>query len=133
MSHKIHFQIKKIEQIYKRYKVASTFAMLYHEKELSLKVLSELVRFSDKLIKFDDHHYFIVFTYTQEHDAYRGAANLLYNLDKYFENTTTYIAVDTLDANNSPKIVLSRLTQILEEIKKHSYLRVASEDIFDEY
>ncbi|MEA3522846.1 MAG: hypothetical protein U9R50_07705 [Campylobacterota bacterium] len=129
---RIHLRIQEVDQIYKRYKLESTFAMLYHEEALPLKELSNFLRVTDHFIVYDDHHYFIIYMHTSQEHAYKASENLLHNLDNYFNNKTTCIAIDTLDANNSSQIVLKRLMQILDEIKKHSYLRVANEDIFDE-
>lgn len=123
--------IKKFYYIYERYAVDATFALLYHEKPLSVVELSKYIRISDQLIPLDDNHYFIIFTFTAQKNAYKAAQNILQRLDSYFNDTATCIALDSFDTSKSSQIVLSRLKQILAETRKNSYIRVEMEDIID--
>jgi hypothetical protein len=106
--------INKTYYTNKRYKIPATFAYLYHEKELSLDDLGKYVRKSDHFLKIDENHYFIHFAYTEQDHAFKACQNLLLYLDKHFNNTSSYIAVDTFDATKSPTVVFNRLQQILD-------------------
>jgi len=128
---RIKVEIKRTYYTFDRYKSLSTFALLYHEKELSVEQLATYVRISDKLIKIDDNHYFINFAFTSQEDAFKAAQNLLLYLDNFFNSRTSCIAIDTLNSKNTSQMVISRLTQILHETRKNSYSRIEYEDILN--
>ncbi|MCX6074721.1 MAG: hypothetical protein NTY39_10410 [Campylobacterales bacterium] len=107
------------------------FALLYHEEPLSVVELAKYVRTSDHLIKLDDQHYFIIFTFTSQENSYKASQNILHKLDRHFNNYTTCIALDTFNTSKEPQNVLNRLKQILIETRKNSYIRVEMEDILD--
>ena len=130
---RMRVQIKKIYYTHTRYKVPATFAMLYHEKELTVIELSKFVRISDHLLKIDDNHYFITFSHTAHNEAFKASQNLILYLDSFFQNRTSCIAIDTFDTNNSQAIVYNRLMQILDVIRKMPYSRVEDENILDGY
>ena len=129
---RLEIEINKAYYTSKRYHTVSTFAFLYHEKPLPVDILGSYVRISDHILKVDEHHYFINFTFTEQTGAFKAAQNLLLYLDKYFNNRTSCIALDTFDTTQSPRIVLNRLIQILQETKKHSYCRIEDENILNE-
>ena len=79
----------------------------------------------------DDNHYFIIFSFTSQENAYKASQNILYSLDQYFNNQTSCITLDTFDTSKSPKAILTRLNQILAETRKTSYIRVETEEILD--
>ena len=128
---RIEIEIQKAQYAYKRYSSPSSFALLYHEKKLSPEQLSIFVRLSDKFLDIGDNVYFITFSYTSSDDVFKAAQNLLQELDKFFNNRTSCIAIDTFNAGNSPRMVLQRLSQILNETKKRSYTRIEDESILD--
>ncbi len=130
---RMRVQIKKIYYTYERYKTAATFAMLYHEKEISVIELSKFVRISDHLLKIDDHHYFITFSHTPHNEAFKASQNLILCLDNFFQNRTSCIAIDTFGTNNSQAIVHNRLMQILKVTRKTPYSRIEDENILDSY
>jgi hypothetical protein len=117
--------------MFERFNVHATFALLYHEEPLSVIELSKYVRISDHLIQIDDYHYFIIFAFTEEENAYKASQNIVHNLDNYFSNNTTCIAVDAFDKTKTPENVLNRLKQIMIETRKSSYIRVETDDILD--
>lgn len=123
--------IKKSYYTHQRYHVDATFAMLYHEEPLSLTELAEHVRISDQLMQLDEHHYFIIFDFTLQSNAYKASQNIIHSLDKYFNNHSSCIALDTFDTSKSPQSVLNRLQLILAETRKKSYTRVETEDVLD--
>jgi len=129
---RLEIEINKSYYTAKRYGAISTFVFLYHEKELPVAVLGKFVRISDHLLKIDDNHYFINFTFTEPEDAFKAAQNLLLYLDKHFNNRTSCIALDNFDTSQSPRIVLNRLMQILKETQKNSYTRIEDENILNE-
>ncbi len=129
---RLKIEINKAYYIAKRYNVQSTFAFLYHNGELPIDKLGKFVRVSDHLLKIDEHHYFINFTFTNQEDAFKAAQNLLLYLDRYFNHQDSCIALDTFDITKSPTIVLNRLVQILTETKKNSYTRIEDENILNE-
>jgi len=129
---RLEIEIKKSYYISKRYSVISTFAFLYHEEPLTVDVLGSYVRISDKLLKIDDHHYFLNFSFTEQVDAFKASQNLLLYLDKHFNNRSSCIAIDTFDINQSPRIVINRLIQILKATKNSSYSRIEDENILNE-
>jgi len=132
IKNRLQIEINKAYYSYKRYKVDTTFAMLYHKNELPVDKLGKIVRISDHLLKIDDHHYFINYVHTNHNDAFKASQNLLYTLDNYFNNRTSAIAIDTFDTTQTPALVINRLWQILNEIKKNSYTRIDDENILNE-
>lgn len=128
---RLNVLVKKTYYINERYHIDATFALLYHEKEINVIELSKYVRVSDQFIPLDDHHYFIIFAFTAQDNAYKASQNLISNLDKHFNDETSCIALDTFELSKSPQTVLNRLKQILIETRKSSYVRVETEDILD--
>ncbi|MCD6172447.1 MAG: hypothetical protein J7J96_01495, partial [Sulfurimonas sp.] len=126
---RINIEIKKSHYVSKRYKSKFTFAILYYEGVLSLNELGSFVRISDHLIEIDENHYFINFTFTRPCDSVKAAQNLIFYLDRHFNNTTSCIAINTFDILSTPKKVCDVLYNILEETKKASYSRVEDESI----
>jgi len=129
---RLKIEINKTYYIAKRYNSTNSFAILYHEDELSVDVLGKFVRISDHILRIDEHHYFINFTFTDQENAFKAAQNLLFYLDKHFNNRTSCIALDNFDIKQSPTIALNRLMQILKETKKSSYTRIEDENILNE-
>jgi hypothetical protein len=128
---RIEIEIKKAYYSHKRYKVDVTFALLHTDNELTTQELSLYVRISDHLIKLDENNYFIQFTHTKQENGFKAAKNLIIYLDKHFNNSKSYIAIDTFNTLNSPKMVLNKLIQIINEMKKRSCSRVEDETILD--
>ncbi|QSZ42232.1 hypothetical protein GJV85_08935 [Sulfurimonas aquatica] len=128
---RLNIEIKKAYYVFTRYKSPCTFAILYHEEELHVAKLGEFVRISDHLLKVDDNHYFINFAFTEQNGAFKASQNLILYLDKHFNNRTSCIAVDTFDSTHSSTIVINRLMQILQEIKKDPYSRIEDENILN--
>ncbi|MFA6188231.1 MAG: hypothetical protein WC680_03025 [Sulfuricurvum sp.] len=124
--------VKKAYYTSERFRLSVTFALLYHEESLNIVELSKYIRITDQAISLDDNHYFIIFAYTSHENSYKASQNTVHSLDKYFNNFTTCIALDTFDTSKSSQIVLSRLHQILAETKKSSYIRTETEDILDD-
>jgi hypothetical protein len=131
ISNRINVLIKKTYYTFERFNVDATFALLYHEEPLSVIELSKYVRISDQLISVDEHHYFIIFAFTSQENAYKAAQNIIQKLDNYFNNHTTCMAVDTFDKSKNPVNVVNRLKQIMTETRKSSYVRVETDDILD--
>jgi len=129
---RVNIEIKKAYYSAARYNIPSTFAILYHEDELSVDKLGEFVRISDHFFRIDENHLFINFVMTEHDSAFKAAQNLILNLDKLFNNTNTCIAIDNFDTTQSPSVVLHRLMQILDETKKNSYSRIEDENILNE-
>ncbi|MDD5400420.1 MAG: hypothetical protein PHQ93_04445 [Sulfurimonas sp.] len=124
--------INKTYYIYRRYNIQATFALLYHNEPLSIVDLSKFVRLSDQFIQIDKNHYFIIFEFTSQKNAYKASQNIIYNLDKHFNtHKGCYIAIDSFDITKSPQNVLNRLKQILIEVRKNPCVRVEVEDILD--
>jgi hypothetical protein len=132
IKNRLRIEIEKAYYAHKRYKIETTFAILYHENNLEVKKLGKIVRITDHLLKIDKHHYFINFVHTDHNKAFKAAQNLLQSLDFYFNNRSSFIAIDTFNTTQSPKIVLSRLEQILKTIRKTSYARIDDENILNE-
>lgn len=128
---RLEIEINKAYYIAKRYKSPSTFAVLYHEKELSLEKLGDYVRISDHILKMDDNNYFIHFTFTEQDGAFKASQNLIVYLDHHFNDRSSCMAIDTFDLSHSPTIVINRLMQILTETKKSSYTRIEDENILN--
>lgn len=128
---RVNVLIKKTYYVYTRFNIQATFALLYHDEALSVEKLSEFIRVSDQLIELDENHYFIIFAFTSEENAYKAAQNIIHKLDNQLNNTTSCIALDTFDVAKTPQNVLNRLKQILFETRKNSYTRIEMEDILD--
>ncbi|MCL4431337.1 MAG: hypothetical protein M1300_03345 [Epsilonproteobacteria bacterium] len=128
---RVNVLVKKTYYTYDRFNVEATFALLYHEKPLNVIELSKYIRITDQIMPLDDNHYFIIFSFTSQENAYKASQNILYSLDQYFNNQTSCIALDTFDTSKSPKAILTRLNQILAETRKTSYIRVETEEILD--
>jgi hypothetical protein len=131
ISNRINVSIKKTYYTFERFSIDATFALLYHEEPLSVIELSKYVRISDQLIPMDDHHYFIIYAFTSQENAYKASQNIIQKLDNHFNNHTTCIAVDAFDKSKTPLNVVNRLKQIMVETRKSSYIRVETDDILD--
>lgn len=128
---RVNVLIKKTYYTYDRFQVDATFALLYHKKPLTVVEIAEYVRISDNLMQIDENHYFIIFAFTAQDNAYKASQNMMHKLDDYFNDNTTCIALDTFDPNKSPQSVLKRLELILIEARKNSCVRIETEDILD--
>lgn len=126
---RVNVLVKKTYYTYDRFEVDATFALLYHETPLSVVELSQYVRLSDHLIQIDEHHYFIIFAFTSEENAYKASQNIIHKLDGFFNNHSSSVALDALNATMSPQLVLNRLKQIMKEIHKDAHVRIETEDI----
>ncbi|MDD5372023.1 MAG: hypothetical protein PHO62_01205 [Sulfurimonas sp.] len=124
--------VKKTYYIYKRFGIESTFVLLYHKEPISVVDLSKFVRLSDHLIEVDENHYFIIFEFTSQENAYKASQNIIHSLDKHFNSCMgCFIAIDSFDVAKSPQNVLNRLKQILIQVRKNPCVRVEVEDILD--
>ena len=128
---RLQISINKTYYTTKRYSIPSTFALMYHEKSLTPQELGQFVRKSDHFIQIDDSHYFINFMFTEQNNAFKASQNLIFSLDRYFNDEHTAIAIDTFDESNSPHLVFHRLEQILKEIKLDAYSRIEDESILN--
>jgi hypothetical protein len=128
---RLNVLVKKTYYTYERFQVNATFALLYHEEPLSVVELAEYVRISDHLIQLDEQHFFIIFAFTSQENAYKASQNIIHKLDNYLNNCNTCIAIDSLDTSKTPQNVLHRLKQILIEVRKSCYIRVEMDDILD--
>ena len=126
---RIKIDIEKAYYIAKRYKSESSFALLYHKKELSPKELGSLIRMSDHFVQIDENHYFINFTFTSSSEITKAAQNLVFKLDKHFNDTDSCIAIDTFNPSSTAKMVCNNLINILAVIKTYSYSRVEDENV----
>ena len=126
---RINVLVKKTYYTYERFQVNATFALLYHEKPLSVVELSSYVRISDQLMQLDENHYFIIFSFTEQDNAFKASQNLVHNLDIHFKNCTSCVALDTFDPSKTYQNVLNRLKQIMTETRKNPYVRIETEDI----
>jgi len=126
---RVNVLVKKTYYTYDRFEVDATFALLYHEKPLNVNDLSKYVRLSDHLMQLDYHHYFIIFAFTSEENAYKASQNIIHKLDNYFNDHSSAIALDSLDPSKSPPLVLNRLKQIMNEIHRDAHVRIETEDI----
>ena len=129
---RLTIEINKSYYAFDRYKSPSTFALLFFEAKLTPDDLETFVRITDKFLQIDDNHYFITYAYTEQNDAFKASQNLIHYLDKHFENSSSSITLDTFDSVKSPKIVISRLFQILNQSKKNCCSRVDDESILSE-
>jgi len=91
---RINAEINRAYYTCDRYQANATFALVYHEKEISLEELGEYVRISDRFVKIDDNYFFMLFHFTNANEASKASQNLLLNLDNHFKDTTTCIAID---------------------------------------
>jgi hypothetical protein len=128
---RLEIDIKKTYYTYERYNSISTFVMLYHQKELTISQFGSLLRISDKFIKIDDNHFFIIFEFTSQENTFKACQNLLEDLDNFFKDRTTCIAIDTFSTDKTAQVVYSRLMQILKETQKKSYTRIEDENILN--
>lgn len=128
---RVNVLIKKAYYTSERFQVNATFALLYHEQPLSVVELAQHVRISDQLIQLDDNHYFIIFAFTKQDNAYKASQNIVYQLDEHFNNSNSCIALDTFDSSKPPQSVLNRLISILAETRKNPYIRIETEEILD--
>lgn len=131
ITNRINVLIKKTYYHFERFQVNSTFALLYHEDPISVVELSHYLRISDHLIQLDDNHYFIIFAFTTQDNAYKASQNIIHNLDNHFNTTKSCIALDTFHISKSPISVVNRLMQILAETRKNPFIRIETEDILD--
>lgn len=129
---RVNVLVKKTYYAFERFKVNATFALLYHEKPLNVVELSKYIRVTDHIMPLDDNHYFIIFAFTTQENAYKASQNILLNLDQFLNTQTSCIALDTFDTSKSSSAVVMRLKQILAETRKSSYIRVETEDILDQ-
>ncbi|WP_294873069.1 hypothetical protein [Sulfuricurvum sp. RIFCSPLOWO2_12_FULL_43_24] len=83
------------------------------------------------MIQLDENHYFIIFAFTTQDNAYKASQNIIHNLDNHFNAATTCIALDTFNPTKSPLSVINRLMQILAETRKNPFIRIETEDILD--
>jgi len=128
---RFEIEIKKAYYIYERYKSISSFILLHHSHPLSVVELSALLRISDKILEIDEDTYFINFTHTPNQSTFKASQNLLLELDRHFNSRDSYIAIEELDIANTPRMVINKLMQILEETRKHSYSRIEDESILN--
>jgi hypothetical protein len=132
LKNRLRLEVEKTYYTAKRYNVESTFALLYHEKELPIDKIGTIIRISDRLLEIDKNHYFINFMHTNHNNAFKASQNLLLALDNYFNDTSSAIAIDTFDTSLTPTLVLNRLTQILKVIQETPYVRIDDENILNE-
>ena len=128
---RVNVLVKKAYYTADRFQVHATFALLYHEEVLGVVELAKHIRISDHIIQLDDNHYFIIFAFTKQDNAYKASQNIVYRLDEYFNNSTSCIALDTFDSSKPPQSVLNRLVTILAETRKNPYIRIETEEILD--
>ena len=129
IKNRLNIEIDKAYYISLRYKSISTFAILYFEGELLVEDLGGFVRLSDHLLKIDENHYFINYTFTDNNAAFKASQNLLLYLDEYFGHQKSCIALDVFDSAKPSGSVLDRLLQTLSSIQKQSKSRIADESI----
>lgn len=128
---RLNAEIVRAHYTYERYDAVSTFALLYHEKELSLEELGGMIRISDRIVAISKDMHFIIYNFTTSDDAYQASRNLIGKLDKHFNNTTSCIAIYAPLNTDNTHMVMNKLYQILEETKKSSVSRIEYEDILD--
>lgn len=128
----LELEINKAHDMYKRHASESSVGIIYHEKDIDEELFESFFRKNDKVVKLDKNHYFVMFLFTPEREAYEAAKNLLARLDKYFHDTTSCIALDSACKNDSVNMIINKLLQILKETKKNSISRIEYEDILDE-
>ncbi|WP_373069714.1 hypothetical protein [Sulfurimonas sp.] len=128
---RLNAEIVRAHYTYERYNAVSTFALVYHEKDIELEVLGSFVRVSDRVIRVNENLHFLIYNFTNQDDAYKASRNLISKLDKHFHNATSCIAIDSPSKSDSTHMVMNKLYQILEETKKTSVARIEYEDILD--
>lgn len=126
---RINVLVKRTYYTNDRFEVDATFALLYHEAPLSVVELSKYVRLSDHLTQIDENHYFIIFAFTSEENAYKASQNIIHKLDVYLNDHASLMALDALDSKKTAQQVLNRLKQIMNEMHKDPHIRVETEDI----
>lgn len=105
---------------------------MYHKLPINVVELSQFIRISDLLIEIDQNRFFIIYQFTNESDALKAAQNLIFNLDKHFnEINSCYVAIDKLDTSIAPLNVLNRLQSIIEYALKNRVNRVETEEVLD--
>lgn len=129
---RLNAEITRTYYAYTRYKTISTFALLHCEKEIHFQTLGSFIRATDRFIQINPNEYFIIFHYTSLDNTYKACKNLLYNLDTYFNSTTSCIAIDEFDLNKNSNAIIQRLKQIINQTKKHSLSRIEYDDILDD-
>jgi len=129
LKNRLRIIVEKSYYVKERYKIESTFALLYHKEPLTPAELGKCVRKSDHFLELDDNHHFINFMYISHQDAFKASQNLIQSLDKYFQNNTSTIAIDTFDSIKTPTMVYNRLDEILKTIKDDPYSRVEDETV----
>jgi len=129
IKNRLRIMIEKSYYVKERYNIESTFALLYHEKPLTPSELGSFIRKSDHFLKIDEHHHFINFMYIPHENAFKASQNLILSLDKYFQNCTSNIAIDTFDSIKTPTMVYNRLDEILKTIIDDPYNRVEDETV----
>ena len=132
IKNRLEIEINKSYYSHKRYKVDTTFALLYYDHEISIEALGNFIRISDQLLQIDEHHYFINFIHTPLNGAFKASENLLLTLDKYFNDQKSLIALNTLNTTQTPSLVIHKLYQILTEIEKNPYSRIDDENILND-
>lgn len=128
---RLEIEITRVNYAHERYNLESTFTFLYHEKPLTPKDLGSFIRITDKFVQIDEHTYFLIFVFTPLEAAFKASQNLLLNLDKFFNSTDTHIAISSFDTTKSPSMIINKLTQILQESRKSSYIRIEDENILN--
>lgn len=128
---RLNAEVVRAHYTYERYNAVFTFALLYHEKELTLEELGGMIRISDRIVCVSKNLHFITYNFTTPDDAYQASRNLIAKLDKHFNNTTSCIAIYASSKTDTTHMVMNKLLQILEETKKSSVSRIEYEDILD--
>ncbi len=124
--------VKKVYYVYEKFGLDFSFALLSLAKPISVTDLSRYVRSSDVLIPIDENHYFIIFQFTSPDAAFRTSQELVFSLDKFFNQPkSSFVAIEKLNINITPLNVLKRLDSIVQATKKAGYSQVETEDILD--
>ncbi len=132
VKNRFQVMVKKSYYIKQRYNLDFTFALLYHKHPIDVVELSQFIRISDLIIDIDDNHYFIIYQFTDIQETLKATQNLIFNLDKFFNETgSSYVAIDKLDDTVSPMNLLSRLKQIVNYAKTNKINRVETEEVLD--
>ena len=129
LKNRLRIMIEKSYYVKERYDIESTFALLYHEKPLTSAELGKCMRKSDHFLELDNNYHFINFMYISHTDAFKASQNLIQSLDKYFQNNTSAIAIDTFESIKTPTMVYNRLDEILKTIQDDPYSRVEDETV----
>ena len=128
---RLKVMIEKTYYVFERYNTPSTFALIYHVQSLGPIELGQFVRKSDHFLHIDNNYTFINFEFTPQDKAFKASQNIIMSLDNFFGDNSTKIAIDTFDPTSSPKIIYSRLEQILKEIQKDPYSRIDDENVLN--